>query len=197
LTTTTNISQERYSKGIHLDEINWIDTRILLNDWIEQNINELRKICQRVSKKNDSSDLCQICIEQLLKSKRIHEIPDSEKLYFFARIVRNNFNSNTSRYDKTYRKTNFVELGSNIDIIQDEYQEDILTIEWVLDELELLKKEDWYLATITLHYLSQGCNLTRLSKKVGIAINSLSRDIKKAKLILNQKLQERIKENGI
>lgn len=169
----------------------------MLNDWIQQNISELQKICQRVSKKNDSSDLCQICIEQLLKSKKIHEIDDAEKLYFFARIVRNNFNSNTSRYDKTYRKTNFVELGSNIDIIQEDYEEPILTIEWMLEELELLKNEDWYLATITLHYFSENCNLTRLSKKIGIPINNLSRDIKKVKLILNDKLQQRIRENGI
>ena len=167
-----------------------------MNDWIGQNINELRKICNSISRQNNVDDLLQVCIEQLLKSKRIHEVPETERLFFFARIVRNNFNSKTSKFHKIYRKNNFVELSSNIDIPQEEYEEPVLSIEWVLEELELLKKEDWYLATITLHYFSEDCNLTRLSKKIGIPINNLSRDIKKSKLILNQKLQERIRENG-
>ena len=166
----------------------------MLNDWIEQNINELRKICNSVARQNNTDDLLQLSIHQLLTNKRIHDIPDGEKLYFFARIVRNNFNSKTSKYHKIYRKNNFVELGSNIDIPQEEYEDPVLSMEWVLEELELLKKEDWYLATITLHYFSEDCNLTRLSKKIGIPINNLSRDIKKVKLILNDKLQEKLKE---
>ena len=165
----------------------------MLNDWIEQNINELRKICNSVARQNNTDDLLQLSIHQLLTNKKIQDIPDGEKLYFFARIVRNNFNSKTSKYHKIYRKTNFVELGSNLDIPQEEYEEPILTIEWMLEELELLKKEDWYLATITLHFLSEGCNLTKLSKKVGIPINNLSRDIKKVKLILNKKYKEKLK----
>lgn len=165
----------------------------MLNDWIEKNINELRKICNSVARQNNTDDLLQLSIHQLLTNKKIQDIPDGEKLYFFARIVRNNFNSKTSKYHKIYRKTNFVELGSNLDIPQEEYEEPILTIEWMLEELELLKKEDWYLATITLHFLSEGCNLTKLSKKVGIPINNLSRDIKKVKLILNKKYKEKLK----
>jgi excinuclease UvrABC helicase subunit UvrB len=166
----------------------------LLNDWIEENILHLQKICQSVSKNNDSSDLCQICLEQLLKSKTINNVPDEQKLYFFARLVRNNFNSKTSRYHKVYRKTNFVELGSNMDISNEDYTDSVLTIEWVLEEIEKIKQYDWYLGQITLHYFAEDCNLTRLSKKIGIPINNLSRDIRKIKIILNDKLQEKLKE---
>ena len=166
----------------------------MLNDWIEQNITELRKICNRVAKQNNTDDLLQVSIQQFLTNRKITLVPDGEKLFFFARIVRNNFNSKTSKYHKIYRKHNFVELGSNIDIPQEEYTDPILTIEWVLNELEEMKKYDWYLAQITLHYFAEDCNLTRLSKKIGIPINNLSRDIKKVKLILNDKLQEKLKE---
>ena len=166
----------------------------MLNDWIEENITELRKICNRVAKQNNTDDLLQVSIQQFLTNRKITLVPNGEKLFFFARIVRNNFNSKTSKYHKIYRKTNFVELGSNIDIPQEEYTDPILTIEWVLNELEEMKKYDWYLAQITLHYFAEDCNLTRLSKKIGIPINNLSRDIKKVKLILNDKLQEKLKE---
>ena len=166
----------------------------MLNDWIEQNILHLQKICNRVARENNTDDLLQTSIEQLLNNKRIHDIPDNERLFFFAKIVRNNFNSKTSRYHKLYRKTNFVELGSNIDIPNEEYEEEIFTIEWVVEEVEKIKQYDWYLGQITLHYFAEDCNLTRLSKKIGIPINNLSRDIKKVKLILNDKLQEKLKE---
>jgi hypothetical protein len=166
----------------------------LLNDWIEENITELRKICNSVARQNNTDDLLQVSIQQFLTNRKITLVPDGEKLFFFARIVRNNFNSKTSKYHKIYRKTNFVELGSNIDIPQEEYTDPILTIEWVLNEIEEMKKYDWYLAQITLHYFAEDCNLTRLSKKIGIPINNLSRDIKKVKLILNDKLQQKLKE---
>ena len=166
----------------------------MLNDWIEENILHLQKICNRVAKQNNTDDLLQTSIEQLLNNKRIHDIPSNERLFFFAKIVRNNYNSKTSKYHKLYRKTNFVELGSNIDIPQEDYEEDIFTIEWVLEEVEKIKQQDWYLGQITLHYFAEDCNLTKLSKKIGIPINSLSRDIRKVKIILNDRRQEKLKE---
>ncbi len=169
----------------------------MLKTWIEDNISELKKICNRVAKQNNTDDLFQTSIEQLLNNKRIHDIPDNERLFFFAKIVRNNFNSKTSRFHKVYRNNRFVELDTNIDIPNENYEEDIFTIEWVLEEVEKIKQQDWYLGQITLHYFAEDCNLTRLSKKIGIPINNLSRDIKKVKLLLNHKLQERIRENEI
>ena len=192
MTRTTNTSQEKSSKGTPLAEINWIDTRILLNDWIQQNINELRKICNSISRQNNIDDLLQVCIEQLLKSKRIHEVPETERLFFFARIVRNNFNSKTSKFHKIYRKNNFVELSSNIDIPIDDYEEPVLSIEWVLEEVDKIKQYDWYLGQIFLLWLSRGANLTQLSKATGIPINNLSRDIRQVKNILNKQYKEKL-----
>ena len=164
----------------------------MLNDWIQQNINELIKICSSISRQNNVDDLLQVCIEQLLKSKRIHQVPESERLFFFARIVRNNFNSKTSNYHKVYRKNNFVELSSNIDIPQEEYEESILSIEWVLEEVDKIKQYDWYLGQIFLLWLSRGANLTQLSKATGIPINNLSRDIRQVKSILNKQYKEKL-----
>ena len=164
----------------------------MLNDWIEQNIKELRKICNSISRQNNVDDLLQVCIEQLLKSKRIHEVPENERLFFFARIVRNNFNSKTSKFHKIYRKNNFVELSSNIDIPQEEYEEPVLSIEWVLQEVDKIKQYDWYLGQIFLLWLSRGANLTQLSKTTGIPINNLSRDIRQVKNILNKQYKEKL-----
>lgn len=165
----------------------------MLNDWIENNYNELKKICSSVAKTNNIDDLLQLSIEQLITNGRIKDVPDSEKLFFFARIVRNNYNSKTSKYHKVYRSKKFVEYNYNLDIAFEEYQEPILTIEWVLEEVQKIKIKDWYLGQIFLLYLSRGANLTRLSKEIGIPINNLSRDIKQVKLMLNKLYREKIK----
>lgn len=165
----------------------------MLNTWIENNYKELQKICNSVARYTNTDDLLQLSIEQLINNRKIHDVPDDEKLFFFARIVRNNFNSKTSIYHKTYRKTNFVELSSNIDIPQEEYIEPTLSMNWVLDEVEKIQQQDWYLGKIFLLWLSKGANLTQLSKETGIPINNLSRDIRRVKNMLHKLYNEKIK----
>lgn len=165
----------------------------MLKNWIEENINELKKICNRVAKQNNTDDLLQVSIEQLINNKRINDVPVNERLFFFAKIVRNNFNSKTSKYHKIYRNNRYVELNYNIDISNEEYEEPILTMEWVLEEVEKIKQYDWYSGQIFLLWLAQGANLTKLSKQTGIPINNLGRDIRQVKNYLNKLYKEKIK----
>jgi len=79
-----------------------------------------------------------------------------------------------------------------MDIPQDDYEPEVITMEWVLQEVEKIKQEQWYLGQIFLLYLSKGANLTKLSKLTQIPINNLSRDIKIVKGILNNKLNEKL-----
>jgi hypothetical protein len=165
----------------------------LLKNWIEENINELKKICNRVAKQNNTDDLLQVSIEQLINNKRINDVPVNERLFFFAKIVRNNFNSKTSKYHKIYGNNRYVELNYNIDLPNEEYEEPILTMEWVLEEIEKIKQYDWYSGQIFLLWLAKGANLTQLSKQTGIPINTLSRDIREVKNYLNKLYNEKIK----
>ena len=93
-----------------------------LNKWIEENYKELITICDKVARMNDQ-DLCQMCIEQFISNKKTISIPDNQKLFFFTRIVQNNFNSSSSRYYKFYKKHKFQEI-ENIEIKEEEYEED-------------------------------------------------------------------------
>jgi hypothetical protein len=49
----------------------------MIDDWINNNIKEMKKIVNAISKKNDL-DLFQICVEQFLTNQRLKEIPDKE-----------------------------------------------------------------------------------------------------------------------
>ena len=164
-----------------------------MNDWITNNYPKIIKACKNISKNNEYEDLCQSSIEQFLMNGKSNEIPDHQKLFFLVRIIQNNFNSTTSPYYKEYHKYKFDEMNPNMDLQQDEYEEPDLTIEWVIEQIEMIKEQDWYLGTIFLHWIKQDCNLTKLNKLTGIPMSNLSRDIKKVKQQLNKLYKEKTK----
>jgi len=159
---------------------------ILTEDWITNNIQELKKICSSITRGQDSDDLLQLSVEQFLTNKRVPQIPDGEKLFFFARIVRNNYNSKSSPYYHQYKKFQFTDIES-IEIPYLPYEESPINLEWVKDELNKL---DWYYKRLMELYIEEGCSITNLSKRTTIPINSVSRDINKVRKIL---IQERNK----
>jgi DNA-directed RNA polymerase specialized sigma24 family protein len=163
----------------------------LINIWIENNFNELKKICVKITRGEDSDDLFQLSVEQFLKNKKSNNIPDNEKLFFFARIAKNNYNSNSSPYYHTYRKFKFSNID-NIDIQQNEYEEPIITIDWVLNELNQL---EWYYKRLMELYIEEGCSISKLSRRTTIPLNSVSRDINKARKILREKRDDELRNN--
>jgi DNA-directed RNA polymerase specialized sigma24 family protein len=163
----------------------------LINTWIENNFNELKKICDKITRGEDSDDLLQLSVEQFLKNRKSDDIPDNEKLFFFARIVRNNYNSNSSPYYHTYRKFKFSDID-NIDIQYLEYEEPIINLEWVKVQLNEL---EWYYKRLMELYIEEGCSISKLSRRTTIPLNSVSRDINKARKILIQKRQDELRNN--
>jgi DNA-directed RNA polymerase specialized sigma24 family protein len=162
----------------------------LINTWIENNFNELKKICDKITRGEDSDDLLQLSVEQFLKNRRIDDIPDNEKLFFFARIVRNNYNSNSSPYYHTYRKFKFSDID-NIDIQYLEYEEPVINLEWVKVQLNEL---EWYYKRLMELYIEEGCSISKLSKRTTIPLNSVSRDINKVRKVLLNKRKEELKD---
>jgi DNA-directed RNA polymerase specialized sigma24 family protein len=162
----------------------------LINTWIENNFSELKKICDKITRGEDSDDLLQLSVEQFLKNKKSDDIPDNEKLFFFARIVRNNYNSNSSPYYHTYRKFKFSEID-NIDIQYLEYEEPVINLEWVKVQLNNM---EWYYKRLMELYIEEGCSISKLSKRTTIPLNSVSRDINKVRSILLNKRKEELKD---
>jgi RNA polymerase sigma factor (sigma-70 family) len=153
-----------------------------LNDWLSKNYNELKNICSKFSTSEEVDDLLHLCIEQFIKNKKVHQIPDKEKLYFFTKIVRNQYHSKSSKYHYTYRRYQFNEIVEN-DIADIEYQEDEFNMNWVHEQLKTI---DWYYGRLFELYIEEGCSVTKLSKRTTIPINSVSRDINKVRRQLKQ-----------
>jgi len=157
-----------------------------LNEWIENNYKELVKICKSVAKSETIDDLLQTCVEQFLHNKKTSEIPDDQKLFFFARIVRNNYNSTKSKYHYQYRKFTWQELD-NVEIIDEPYMETEYNMDWVKNEIKTMKQNEWYYGRLMELYIEEGCSITKLSKRTTIPINSVPRDINRVKTILKNK----------
>jgi DNA-directed RNA polymerase specialized sigma24 family protein len=153
-----------------------------LNDWLSNNYNELKNICSKFSTPEEVDDLLHLCIEQFIKNKKVHQIPDKERLYFFAKLVRNQYHSKSSKYHYTYRRYNFNEIVES-DIPDIEYQEDEFNMDWVKQQLRTI---DWYYGRLFELYIEEGCSVTKLSKRTTIPINSVSRDINKVRRQLKQ-----------
>jgi len=153
-----------------------------LNDWLSNNYNELKNICSKFSTPEEVDDLLHLCVEQFIKNKRVHQIADKEKLYFFTKIVRNQYHSKSSRYHYTYRRYQFSDVVET-EIPDVVYEEDEFNLEWVYEQL---KSIDWYYGRLFELYIEEGCSVTKLSKRTTIPINSVSRDINKVRRQLKQ-----------
>ena len=154
-----------------------------MNDWLSKNYNELKNICNKFSTPEEVDDLLHLCIEQFMKNKKVQDIPDKERLYFFVKLVKNQYHSKSSSYHYTYRKYQFNELVE-YDIPEVEYEEEPFNLKWVKEQLKTI---DWYYGRLFELYIEEGCSVTKLSKRTTIPINSVSRDINKVRRILKQK----------
>ena len=153
-----------------------------MNDWLSKNYDELKNICNKFSTPDEVDDLLHLCIEQFIKNKKVHQIPDKEKLYFFTKIVRNQYHSKSSKYHYTYRRYQFSEVIES-EIPDVEYQEEQFNLDWVYEQLKTI---DWYYGRLFELYIEEGCSVTKLSKRTTIPINSVSRDINKVRRQLKQ-----------
>ena len=163
---------------------------MIMNDWIEKNYGNIKKMCDKFNIGIDTDDLCQSCIEQFLKNKKVKDLPQNKWFYFLTRIVMNNAQSNTSKFYTEYRKYKFNEI-KNIEIVDVEYDEGI-TYDWVLEQIQDIKKDEWYYGRLFELYLQVGCSISKLAEMTTIPLNSVSRDINKVRKILREKRKEHL-----
>lgn len=171
-----------------------MESGVTINYWVEENYKELYKICNGISKGIETDELCQFCIEQFLINKNLNNIPDNIKLFYFAKIVRNNFQSKSSRYYALYKKNKPLEFYDT-EIPDEQYNEDPIDLNWVQRQIEIdMKFGDWYYARLFQIYIECGASVTKTAKKTTIPTNSVSRDLARYRKRL-LKLREEARRN--
>lgn len=163
-----------------------------LDKWITINFTMLQDTTLRVVKNNqEADDVLQSVIEQLLhKREQLDEIPDKNKLYYFIRVLKNNYYSTTSNYYREHKKGSVYnkEWDECYEAIPDEvYKEEIPDIEWVKKELDTLP---WFDRDLFLLWFELG-TIINVSSQTTIPKNSVSRYIKQTKKLLQKRWESK------
>lgn len=156
-------------------------------DWIDKNHSKLLYTTKKIVKNNnDYDDLYQSVVEQILKkTTQLDTLTDKDRLYYFIRVVKNNYFSKTSPYYYQHKKVscNDVKVDVIKDIADEPYVEELPDMFWVYQQLEDL---DWFSRDLFLMWLELG-TITAVSKQTTIPLNSVGRYIKNIKLELKEK----------
>lgn len=165
-----------------------------MDKWINKNYETLKKICEHITKGDDADELLHFCLEQVMKNKKFNAIENpQEKVYFFSRVAKTNYKSLKSPYYLHYRRYGFYKEIGGLEIVDQEYVERDVDMEWVEDQIKEMKRgKDWYFGRLFELYIECGCSITDLSKLTTIPINSVSRDIRKVRDILIKKRKDKL-----
>jgi len=151
----------------------------------------LRNVRNYVKDDDVGSELFQHVVLQLLeKPKKIDKVPDDQKVYYFIRVIKNNWLSSTSpfQYKRVRDKQRLVQMNEEITYIEhEEYEEDttVPPIEWVREQLDNEELFSWYDRDLFVLYTELN-TLIAVSRQTTIPANTVSRHIK----IIKNKLKE-------
>lgn len=150
-----------------------------LNNWISKNQEQLLQMAKNITNNDpETNDLFQSVVLQLLeKPEKINEVPDTQKKFFFIRVLTNNYRSTTSPYQyhkQKYKKT-FTELKDDLyGDLPDTDTEEYPTMEWVYQQLD---NHHWFDRDLFLLWLELG-TFTKVSEQTTIPLNSVGKYIK-------------------
>jgi len=150
-------------------------------NWIEMNYDLLYTTTRKIIKDtNQLDDFFHFILEDILRhEQKMDGLKDKEKMYYFVRVVKNQFFSKTSPYFYRIKRPYLTSetFEDTLLDIPDEYKEDYPPLAWVYEQLE---QEDWFYRDLFLLWIELG-TLTAVSKKTTIPLNSVGRYINKIK----------------
>lgn len=144
-----------------------------------------------VTNQDDIDDLYHCVLEQILKGKKFDGIDDDQRIFYFVRVLKNNYFSKTSPYYYQYKKNPAKEDFKDITYFDtkadEEYIQNLPDIHWIHEQLTHL---NWFDRDLFLMWLEMG-SLTAVSKQTTIPLNSVGRYIKTTKEILKNKWESK------
>lgn len=153
---------------------------------------KFKKLVKKLTKNNElSDDLLHDIFIELKENEKFNTLSEKDRVYFFIRVIKNQFYSNNSKFQRTYKKYRFDELPVNYDLKDEEYIEHP-TIDWIKETLDKeleLNKDFWYNHGIFNMYLEHK-KIKTLHVLTKIPIYSIRATIKEIKVWLKEKWDE-------
>jgi hypothetical protein len=160
---------------------------------LEQRYNQYRELARKITKGDERHiDLLHDILIQLETNEKWNNLPtEQEQLYFLTRTITNQFYSNNSKFQRTYRKFN----SEAIDIPDEEdvlYQ-DRPSIEWInnlLDNELKSNPDNWYNVGLFKMYMEHR-KIDLIHKKTKIPKYSIRETIRQMKSWIKSKWSEK------
>jgi hypothetical protein len=130
----------------------------------------------------DTLDLFHDVLIYLQSNVRYNELPEDKKLFFFIRTVKNQFYSNSSYYQRDYKRHKPQEYEDNNTNEINEKHYHIPDLEWVNEKISQL---NWYKRGIFEIYLKEK-TIKSVSDKTQIPLYSVRKTITEVKEYLQK-----------
>jgi hypothetical protein len=160
---------------------------------LEKRYEQYRELARKITKGDERHiDLLHDILIQLETNEKWNNLPtEQEQLYFLTRTITNQFYSNNSKFQRTYRKFN----SEAIDIPdkEDEPYEDRPSIEWInnlLDNELNTNPDNWYNIGLFKLYMEHR-SIEPIHKKTKIPRYSIRDTIKEMKGWIKTKWSEK------
>lgn len=145
------------------------------------------EIAKRITSNDERhADLLHDVLIQLQSNAKFTGLSETEKVYFFTRAATNQYKSNNSHFQRTYRRFSFDELGT-YEKIEIEYVE-TPSIEWINETLkieEVLNPDRWYDIGLFRIYMELK-KIDAVHKKTRIPKYSIRKTINEMKIWLQE-----------
>lgn len=157
----------------------------------ETRYREYKLLAKRITKGDERYiDLLHDVLIQLQTNDKWNNLnTKEEQLYFLSKALTNQFYSNSSSFQRTYKRYSHMELQETLDISDTIYEEQP-TIEWINEALEEQLKEDphfWYEKGIFELWVKHNCFIERVHKQTKIPRYSIKETINQVKDLLINK----------
>lgn len=168
-----------------------------LNTWVNKNYEEMYNTVNNITQGHELSDelFSDVVFQLLNKPDKFNEVPDEQKMYYFIRVVKNNWSSSTSpfqyqRQQHKKRHTTF-DMGKQREDKEETYTGP--TMEWVNKQLQDF---DWFERDLFLLWVEQG-TLVGVHRETTIPLNSVGTYIRNIKTELNKRWENKINNNEL
>jgi len=163
---------------------------------LEQRYKQYRELARKITKGDERHiDLLHDVLIQLDTNEKWNNLKtQKEQMYFLTKTITNQFYSNNSKFQKTYRK--FSSQAIDIPDVEDVPYQDKPSLEWLNKLLETELKtnpKNWYNIGLFKLYMEHK-KIEPIHKKTKIPRYSIRETIKQMKVWVKQKWDDRWEE---
>jgi hypothetical protein len=139
-----------------------------------------------------AQDLLHDTLIQFTKNQKFNTLSPKDRVFYITRALKNQFYSNNSSFNRTYRKYQFDEIPDKYELVDTEYDE-TPTLDWINETLNKELKDNpsfWYNKGLFDIWREHNCIIDRVHKQTKIPKYSIIDTIEGVKSFIRHKWLE-------